>query len=290
MQRARGRTADNDQRQPPVAWSSYGRIGQLEVRLASAAAEIAAAQRLRYEVFYEEMRSEPCQAAGSLRLDRDRYDEICDHLIVTTLDLGGDEARIVGTYRLLRAEVAERLHLPLYTSGEFDLGPLSRGPAAGLRILELGRSCVAATHRDRRTLEALWHGIWTYVREHRIDVMLGCASFPGADPDLHALPLTYLARRHLAPPGWRCKALPELHVPLDRLPGAPIDERRAIRGMPPLIKGYLRLGAFVGDGAVIDRAFGTTDVLIVLPVAGIDPRYFGRFGAPEERRSRLDHS
>jgi putative hemolysin len=153
--------------------------------------------------------------------------------------------------------------------------------------MELGRSCVLEPYRNKRTVELLWHGLWTYVREHGIDVMIGCASLPGTDPDQHAMALSFLHHNALAPPEWRCRAHDRLYVPMDRLPRDEVDAKSALKALPPLIKGYLRLGAYVGDGAVIDRQFGTTDVLIILPVEKIDPRYFEHFGMPEERRSRI---
>ncbi|HRD78684.1 MAG TPA: GNAT family N-acyltransferase [Hyphomicrobiaceae bacterium] len=268
---------------------SFGHFGPLEVRLAVKEAEIEAAQRLRYEVFYDEMGAVPTQEARRLRLDRDHYDAVCDHLLVIErVGAAGAAERIVGTYRLLRRDVAARVGLPLYTSTEFDLSPLLAGSGARLRLMELGRSCVARGKRDRRTLEALWHGIWAYVRSHGIEMMIGCASFPGVDPAKHRRPLDYLHRHHLAPHELRCRALTDRYVSLTASDGAGgADERATLRALPPLVKGYLRLGAFVGDGAVVDHAFGTTDVLVILPVERIDPRYFDHFGAPEGTDTRL---
>ncbi len=117
--------------------------------------------------------------------------------------------------------------------------------------------------------------------------MIGCASFPGADPREHAMALSYLHHHCLAPPEWRCSAHGRLHRPMDLISKDQIDVKAALKGIPPLIKGYLRLGAFVGDGAVVDPQFGTTDVLIIMPVEKIDPRYFDHFGAPTETKSRV---
>jgi putative hemolysin len=117
--------------------------------------------------------------------------------------------------------------------------------------------------------------------------MIGCASFEGTDPDVHAEALSFLHHTALAPPEWRCRAHQGQHVPMDRIAKDKLNPKAALKAIPPLIKGYLRLGAFVGDGAVIDNQFGTTDVLIVLPVEKIDPRYFDHYGAPEETTSRV---
>ena len=194
--------------------------------------------------------------------------------------------KVVGTYRVLRQDIAERT-LGFYTQSEYDIAPLIAARSPRYRFMELGRSCVLEPYRNKRTVELLWHGLWTYVREHRIDVMIGCASLPGTDPDQHAMALSFLHHNALAPAEWRCRAHDRLYVPMDRLPREKVDAKSALKSLPPLIKGYLRLGAFVGDGAVIDRQFGTTDVLIILPVEKIDPRYFEHFGMPDELKSRI---
>lgn len=274
----------------------YGRIGSLEVRLAQGRKDILSAQRLRFKVFYEEMSAKPSVIAGMRRLDQDPYDAICDHLLVEDRSGEGSlnqkswtanrKPSIVGTYRVLRQEVAQR-NLGFYTASEYNIAPLIAAKSPRYRFMELGRSCVLAPYRTKRTVELLWHGLWTYVREHKVDVMIGCASFEGTDPNAHAMALSFLHHHSAAPPEWQCRAHDHLHVPMNRLPADKVDMKEALKAMPPLIKGYLRLGAFVGDGAVIDRQFGTTDVLIILPVEKIDPRYFGRFGAPDEMKSRV---
>jgi putative hemolysin len=271
----------------------YGRIGNLQVQLARSRTEIRRAQRLRYEVFYEEMSAIPNETARMRRRDEDHYDAICDHLLVVDTALAanglswrpGRQPSVVGTYRVLRQEIAAR-RLGFYTQREYDIAPLLAAYPEH-RFMELGRSCVRQPYRNKRTVELLWHGLWTYVREHKVDVMLGCASFEGVDPSAHAMALSFLHHHVLAPPEWRCRAHEVHYVAMDLLPEERIDAKAAIKALPPLIKGYLRLGAFVGDGAVIDRQFGTTDVLIILPVAKIDPRYFGHFGGPEETKSRV---
>jgi putative hemolysin len=260
-----------------------GRIGSLEVRLAETAKEIRRAQRLRYKVFYEEMSASA--RAGSIlsRRDTDEYDAICDHLLVLDHDAGKRKPKVVGTYRLLRQEVADR-HGGFYTAGEYDIAPLVASHP-GLRFLELGRSCVLKPYRNKRTVELLWHGIWTYVLHHRIDVMIGCASLEGTDPRELALPLSFLHHFARAPEGWRTAALPERYTPMDLMDKEEVDPKAALRALPPLIKGYLRLGATFGDGAVVDPQFGTTDVLVILPVSAITPRYIEHFGPAADRHA-----
>jgi len=264
---------------------TLGRLGALEVRLASTSAEIRRAQKLRYDVFYKEMSAVADTRAYFARRDIDLFDAVCDHLLV--VDHAAPKLRksaaIVGTYRLLRQDVAERT-CGFYCAGEFDVGSLV-GRHRDLKFLELGRSCVQPYYRNKRTVELLWHGIWTYVLEHRIDVMIGCASLDGTDPDCLALPLSFLHHYARAPEPWRTAALPHRYLELNRMPKAEIAPKAALQLLPPLIKGYLRLGAFVADGAVVDRQFGTTDVLIILPVSAIKSRYVAHFGPGAERHA-----
>jgi putative hemolysin len=267
--------------QPPKV---YGRIGGLEVRLARKKAEVRRAQRLRYKVFYEEMSAVPGALAMLSRRDEDTYDPIFDHVLVIDR---GDPAKgrwrrshVVGTYRVLRQEVAE-LHDGFYTQGEYNLAPLIQSKP-DCSFIELGRSCVLKPYRNRRTLELLWQGVWSYVREHGGDVMVGCASFAGTDPSAHALALSFLHHTALAPEEWRVRAHEHLRVDMNMMLAEAVNVRAAVKALPPLIKGYLRLGAYVGDGAVIDRQFGTTDVLIIMPVEAIKTRFFAHFGTPDE--------
>jgi putative hemolysin len=268
------------QRRPAERPARLGRLGSLEIRLATSAAEIRRAQRLRYRIFYEEMSA----AAGLIGLitqrDRDQFDPFCDHLLVFDKASGNDA---VATCRLLRQDVAERRG-GFYTAGEYRLAELIDRHRA-LRFLELGRSCVLRPYRGKRTVELLWHGIWSYAVRHGIDVLVGCASFEGTDPDRLALPLSYLHHYASAPEAWRLGAQPRRYIEMNRLPKRAVDIKAALADLPPLIKGYLRLGAYVGHGAVIDRKFGTTDVAIVLPVSAINTRYIQHFGPTAERHA-----
>jgi putative hemolysin len=189
------------------------------------------------------------------------------------------DGELIGTYRLLRQEVADA-HGGFYTQGEFDIAPLIR-QHPGLRFLELGRSCVLRPFRTKPVVELLWQGIWNYVRAHDMHVMLGCASLEGTDPAAHVMALSFLAQS-AAPPEWRVRALPEHAIDMRRIDPEQIDQRRALKDLPPLIKGYLRLGCFIGEDAVIDHQFNTIDVLIILPVSAINPRYFAHFGQPND--------
>ncbi len=262
-----------------------GRLGSLEVRLARSEREVRSAQRLRYEVFYEEMAATPTQKTRLIRRDADEFDPLCDHVLVIDCGADGDgpdgandgaAPRTVGTCRLLRQEIAQ-VHGGFYSSAEFEVGDLVARKAP-LRFLELGRSCVLKPYRNKRTIELLWHAVWRYALMHGLDVMTGCASLEGTDPDRLTVPLSFLHHSAAAPPEWRVRAVAERYVEMNRLPPEEIDPRAALRSLPPIIKGYLRLGAYVGHGAVVDHQFGTTDVLIVLPVSRISERYIAHFG------------
>ena len=268
--------------QPPKI---YGRLGSLEVRLARKRSEIRRAQRLRYKVFYEEMSAVPGALAMLSRRDEDAYDAVFDHLLVIDRGDPGDgrrwrRSKVVGTYRMMRQEVAD-LNDGFYTQGEYDIAPLLAAKP-DYSFMELGRSCVLKPYRNKRTLELLWQGVWSYVREHGADVMIGCASFEGTDPSAHAEALSFLHHTALAPEDWRVRAHEHLRVDMNMMPREAVNVRAAMKALPPLIKGYLRVGAYVGDGAVIDHQFGTTDVFVIMPVEAIKSRYFDHFGAPDE--------
>ena len=264
----------------PAGFSS--RIGSLEVRLARGKREIHKAQRLRYKVFFEEGGAIPDRKSALTRRDVDPFDHVCDHLVVIdhagVNRFGRSKARVVGTYRLLRQEMAARVG-GFYSAHEYDIAPLL-ARHGGKRFLELGRSCVLAEYRGKRTLELLWRGIKAYLEHHRVDVMFGCASFEGTDPQALALPLSFLHHHATDRADWQVAARPDRYQDMALLDASAINMRRAVAALPPLIKGYLRLGARFGEGAVVDRQFGTTDVFVVMPVAELDARWLAHFGGP----------
>jgi L-ornithine Nalpha-acyltransferase len=259
----------------------------LALRMAQGPEELRAAQRLRYQVFYEECGAMPDGTMRASRRDEDRFDAICDHLLV--IEQGRDtddgtalsDGRLIGTYRLLRQDIAEK-HGGFYSQSEFDLAPLLQRHA-NLRFLEVGRSCVAQGFRGKPVAELLWQGIWNYVRIHRMDVMLGCASLDGTDIESLSDELTFIASMQSTPEGWKVAALPQRHVCMQRKSPCEIDQRAVLRRLPTLVKAYMRLGCYIGEGAVIDQQFNTTDILIVLPVSEINPKYFNHYGAPVEQ-------
>ena len=252
---------------------TLARSGQFELKLAVTKKEISKAQKLRYRVFFEEGHAIPDAYTRLRRRDICRFDSICDHLIV--VDHASPKRKVVGCYRLLRQEVAQA-NGGFYSAQEFDIAPLL-ARHSDKRFLELGRSCVAAEYRGKRVLELLWRGLWIYASHHSCDVMIGCASLPGADAGQHVGALTFLRDHAAAPDEWRACALPARRANV--IAETQVEARRTLAALPPLVKGYLRVGAYFGDGAVIDREFGTTDVLVIVPMDRIDPRYVDHFSA-----------
>jgi putative hemolysin len=256
-----------------LAATAPGRVvdivsGPLQVRLAETAADIDAAQALRYRIFYDKMGARPLPEMALRLRDFDVFDDICDHLLVVDRSRGGGE-RVVGTYRLIRREAAQR-HGTFYSAAEYDIARLNAYPG---EILELGRSCVEQAYRARPVMQLLWSGIAAYVLHYQIVLMFGCASLPGTDPHALAEPLSYLYHHHLAPPALRPRALAERYVDMRQCETGEFDPVRTLAALPPLIKGYLRLGGFVGDGAVIDEQFNTTDVCIVVKTDLVTEKY-----------------
>lgn len=256
---------------PRGAWSFSS--GSLEVRLAGGQQEILAAQALRYDVFYRERSAIPTPDMEAAGRDFDAFDEVADHLLVLHHDPQDGEATVVGTYRLIRREAAYRRG-GFYTADEYDISSIETSPG---EVLELGRSCVAAPFRTGQTMQLLWRGIAAYVFENDIALMFGCASLPGVDPDALATPLSYLHHHHLAPEALRPRAIAARYTGMARLPADQVDVKAALAALPPLIKGYLRLGGHVGDGAVIDYQFNTTDVCVVVKTDLVTQKYFRHY-------------
>jgi putative hemolysin len=247
------------------------RTGNLELRLAETPAEIDAALALRYRVFYEEMGAKPSADVVRSRRDIDAYDGYCDHLVV--LDHSQGAPVVVGTYRLIRRAAADKVG-GFYSASEYDVSKLI---AMQGEILELGRSCVDAAHRNRPTMQLMWRGISNYVFHHDIQVMFGCASLSGTDVQAHADILSYLHHFHLAPSALRTRALPDRYIDMALKPAVALDARRCLAELPPLVKGYLRLGGFVGDGAVIDEQFNTIDVCIIVKTDLVTEKYMRHY-------------
>lgn len=238
---------------------------KFELRLAQTAADLHAAQRLRYEVFIEELGGDGPLVDHEARLERDAFDEFFDHLLL--IDRTSND-RVVGVYRVLRSDMAAKAGR-FYSEDEYDLTAIKN---SGRTLLELGRSCVHADYRGGAAMYHLWSGLGAYVVEHGIDVMFGVASFHGTDIDAIRAPLAYLHHNHLAPEALRTRVLQKHFQTMDLMPADQIDKRAALKAMPTLIKAYLRLGGFVGEGAFIDHSFNTTDVFLLMDTKMINEK------------------
>lgn len=222
--------------------------------------EIRAAQALRYRVFAEEMGAQlKTREAG---LDQDLFDPYCDHLLVRNHDTG----EVIGTYRILPPEQAKRLG-SYYSDTEFDLTRLN---SVRNQLVEVGRSCVHPEHRTGAVITLLWAGLAQYMIERGYQYLIGCASMTMGDGG-HAAASLYrqLAQNHLAPSEWR--TTPRCALPLDSL------NQRLNVDAPPLIKGYLRLGAMICGAPAWDPDFNTADFLVLLPMQKLNQRYAKHF-------------
>lgn len=246
-------------------------LSRYRVKLAETEAERLGAQRLRYRVFVEEMGARATPEQHAARREWDAFDPHFDHLVLIdeAPDVEDPLDRVVGVYRLMR-RAAAREGIGFYGASEYDLGPIE---ASARESVELGRSCVASGHRGGPALHLLWSGLADYVLTRDIEILFGVASFPGTDPAPLAEPLAWLHHNHLAPPELRMRARPEHFLAMDALPAEAIDAGRALRAIPPLIKAYLRLGGFVGEGAFIDLGFNTIDVCLVMDTGRMQARH-----------------
>lgn len=245
--------------------------GRFTVRLAESEEDVAAAQRLRYRVFVEEMGAKASSEDAALRRERDAFDEHFDHLLLIDNEVNPEDPLdgVAGVYRLLRGEVA-RAGCGFYGEGEYDLTKIRNYPR---EVVELGRSCVGLDYRGGAAMHLLWTGLGKYVADYRIEILFGVASFHGDDPAELALPLSYLHHYHLAPEDLRVRTRDEFFVPMDTIPEAEINRAEALRQIPTLIKAYIRLGGFVGEGAYVDHDFNTVDVCLLMDTTRMVDRY-----------------
>lgn len=245
--------------------------GRFTVRLAEDDADVAAAQRLRYKVFVEEMGAHASPAERAARREQDEFDPYFDHLLLIDNEIAARDPddRVAGVYRLMTGRMA-REGVGFYGASEYDLTKLREYPR---EVLELGRSCVDAQHRGGAGMHLLWTGLGEYVAERNIEILFGVASFHGADVAPLAQSLSYLHHKYLAPEDLRVRAVEDQYTPMDILPEAEIDRVAALRQIPALIKAYLRLGGFVGDGAFVDTDFNTVDVCLLMDTSRMVQRY-----------------
>ncbi len=255
-------------------------FNNLEVRLAKTATDVDAAQSLRYKIFYEDMGATPTTRCRALRRDIDSYDDVCDHLLVIDLEKSTKEKPyVVGTYRLLLGNIAKAT-TGFYSENEFDVNNFIYAPE---EVLELGRSCIDSNYRRRGAMQLLWRGISEYIDIYDVKLMFGCGSIHGTDVDEARRVLSYLHHYHLAPKAMRPVALSDKYVSMNLMKKNALDIKAIQRELPPLLKGYLRVGGYVGEGAVIDHRFNTIDVAIVVETEHLSGKYRSHFQRDSER-------
>lgn len=254
--------------------------GRFTARLAETEEDVQAAQRLRYRVFVEEMGASASAQEQANRRETDGFDVHCDHLILFDRENAAEDPldRVIGVYRLLRGSVA-KAGPGFYSAAEYDLSKIMEYPH---ETLELGRSCVHADYRSGSAMQLLWMALAQYIYEYRLRLLFGCASFSGTDMQALAKPLSFLHHTRLAPDHIRPRVLDDFYNDMNLLPEGAVDRPTAMREMPALIKGYLRLNGYVGDGAFIDREFNTVDVCLVMETDKISARYHSFYAGKSE--------
>ena len=240
---------------------------QFETRLVASDAELRASQHLRYRVFVEELGGTGAGVDHAAQLECDAFDAYFDHLILLDHSRPPSLGQVVGVYRLLRGDALPK-GTAFYSEGEYDVTALK---SSGRRLLELGRSCLHEDYRGGAAMFHLWQGLSDYIEAHQIEVLFGVASFHGTDVAAVSHSLAHLHHSYLAPEDLRPRATS--YQPMDLVPQADIDRLKAMRDTPSLIKAYLRLGGFVGDGAFIDHDFNTIDVCLVLDTARLSQKH-----------------
>jgi putative hemolysin len=249
------------------------KLGSILVRLAQTSHEIEQAQKLRYHIFYEEFHAKASAQVAREKRDFDEFDDFADHLIVIDTAVADRDKAIVGTYRMMRNEAASRAGR-FYTSHEFDISGLTDNYSG---LLEMGRSCVLKEYRTKAVLQLLWQGIAEYASHYHVKFLFGCASFHGTNPNDFINELSYLHHNHLAPEKFRPIAHDKVIEESDYLPLEQIDPKQVLKNLPPLIKGYIRLGGFIGEGIYIDHDFDTVDVCVVVKTALVTESYLKHY-------------
>jgi putative hemolysin len=245
------------------------RIGNVYLKIASNDTEIKKAQILRHFVFFEEVNgaTEP-----SGKIDEDEFDKYFEHLLVID-DTDKNNEKVVGTYRLLRRTPDKKVE-KFYTETEYDISKLKAGD---FNLLELGRSCIHPAYRDGKVIQLLWKGIGIFIAHHKINYLFGCGSFQDVDANKHSLGLSYLYHYHSADSSIAPTARKEVKANFDLIPIEKLDKKLGFSSLPPLLKGYIRTGCKIGEGAVLDKFCNTTDVCIILDTASIAKRYSEHF-------------
>ena len=239
------------------------------IKLAETKSELKQAQALRYSVFYKEKKAKPTFTKKIIKLDYDKIDKYADHLIV--LDKKNTKNKIVGTYRLIRGDVA-KLFGGYYSSSEFNLINITNN-YKDKHILELGRSCVHQDYRNGSIMNLLWKAIAEYVKLYDIKILMGCASFSGIEPTKYSDELSYLRQNFCLPEHLSVESLDKNIYPVYKLKENNSNQLRIFAKLPPLLKGYLRIGGKVSHNFYVDHNFNTIDLCVVVNTSDIDKKY-----------------
>ena len=263
------------------------KVHDYEVRLTKTKEERKQVRQLRYDVFVEEEGAAATEEQKALREEYDSFDRFAEYMAVF------HNGRVVGTYRIINRKSAEKMG-GFYTESEFNLSKIKK---VSMNIAEMSRACVAREYRENAlVMRLLWAGLGEYIVRRKIGLLFGVASWVGTKPAKSAQAISYLYYNHLSPQKLRATVLTEnfadgVNPKLGRmniLPPAFVDEEDAIREMPPLIKGYLRLGATFGKGVFVDKPFNTYDVFVMLQTKKMDAAYQKHFLGHENALADLD--
>ncbi len=243
---------------------------KFEIRLARDDRDLRAAQRLRYNVFVDELGGTGAGIDHEQRLESDEFDPHYDHLLLLDTNRSAkDLDDVVGVYRVLLSDRMPSIG-HYYSEGEYDLTALKN---SGRKLVELGRSCVHAEYRGGAAMFHLWNGLAEYVLRNEVEILFGVASFHGTDVAALAQPLSYLHHNYLAPPEMRARVVEDHFQTMELIPEADLDRRAAMKETPALIKAYLRFGGFVGEGAYVDHDFNTTDVCLLMDTTRMSAKH-----------------
>ena len=244
-----------------------------DVKLAESRNEIKLAQKLRYKVFFSERIHSPILNIGNFRRDSDKFDNYADHIIVKFRKSKFSKARVIGTYRLLKQSVADKKS-GFYSCDEFNLDNLLNSKIYN-NMLELSRSCISQKFRNKNVLKLMWNEIYRYINENNIDALFGTASFLDTNINKIEDQLIYLNNNHKMSENIKVNALANYKVKVDYEKKININLKLVSR-LPTLIKAYLKFNASIGEGAVIDKKFKTTDVFVFLPIEEINKDYVNK--------------
>ena len=247
---------------------------KIEIRIIKNEAELHAAQRLRYRVFFEECGAKASPQVEAEKRDFDEFDDYCDHLIAVDKNAGDNpDDYIIGTYRLMRKDGAKRCG-KWYSQTEFDVEKFSDYDG---EVLELGRSCVSADHRTKLVMQMLWNGLAAYMFDYDIKLMFGCGSFHGTDLNEYKQALSYLYYNCVATGNLDITAKGKNKRDMKLLAKDEVDDKEAIRQIPTMIRGYLRAGAKVGNSVWIDWDFNCFDVCIIFEMKNLKENYLKHY-------------